>query len=288
MSIIWREIDVNRMMLTFGIQCLYFEARVAPDQRYGQTKLESDAIHGFRYNSPAEERLMRTSISQRIILSEFGRVYEGGARFTIPPVKLENGVYVPVLMHERAFLGDVIVVKTKSMRDFDVLRKGYRDQLFAFDVKKILNVSSIDADGNEHQYAYGTDYTITVNGTAPDILVGSAMGESSFGVIPLSGSGEVQILSANNQLISSTIQIVWNATGDNPADGDYYTVEFLCSPNYVIYNYSDKARATEENDLPRTVMCVKRAYFNPTKPKMDEVATNETIMNTPSQVYDAP
>ena len=38
--------------------------------------------------------------------------------------------------------------------------------------------------------------------------------------------------------------------------------------------------------LPRTVMCVKRAYFNPTKPKMDKVDTTQEIMETSSEVFD--
>jgi hypothetical protein len=279
-GVIWENIDVNDMMREFGIQCLYFESRLAPDKRFGQTKLESDAIHGFRYNSSVEERLMRTSISQRIILSEYGRIYDGGARFTIPPVKLVDGLYIPVPMHERAFSGDVIAIKTKVIRDFDVLKKGYRDQLFAFDVKTILSVASIDADGNEHIHLYGRDYTLQVDGTT--LTATKRTDEDIY-----------DLITTQDMAIASQIDFVWNTsvqtgetTLDVPSNESNYTVEFLCSPNYVIYNYSDKARATEENDLPRTVMCVKRAYFNPVKPKMDEVDTKETIMDTPSQVFD--
>jgi len=287
-SIIWRNVDVNRMFKTFGVQCYYYEARIAPDQRYGQTKLESDAIHGFRYNDPVEERLMRTSISQRIILSEHGRMYQGGARFTIPPVKLVNGIYQAVSMHERAFLGDVIVMKTKSMRDFDILKKGYRDQIFAFDIKKILSVSSVDNQGEEHIYTYDTDYTITINGKSVSLSDGGTpIGEGEFGVVLFGGSDVVEIVTAHNNNIVNTIMIVWKENGNHPAEGENYTVEFLCSPNYIIFDYSDKIRSTEENNLPRTVMCVKRAYFNPVKPKMDEVELRQPIMDTQSEVYDS-
>ena len=287
MGIVWNDSDTEDMMREFGVQCLYFEARIAPDQRYGQTKLESDAIHGFRYNDPVEERLMRTSISQRIILSEHGRCYEGGARFTIPPVKLVDGTYQAVPIYERVFLGDVIVIKNKSMRDFDILKKGFRDQLFAFDVKKILNISAIDAEGIEHNYAYGTDYTLTINGVEATIIEGNTpIGEGGFGVVLFGGTGEVELVTAQNDKIANTILIVWKDGGSHPAYGNTYTVEFLCSPNYVVFNYSDKVRATEDNDLPRTVMCVKRAYFNPVKPKMDEVDTKQEILETSSEVYD--
>ena len=286
MGIIWLNSDTEDMMREFGVLCYYFESRIAPDQRYGQTLLSSDAIHGFRYNDPVEELLIRTSISQRIILSEHGRCYEGGARFTIPPTKLAEGAYVSVPMHERVFLGDVVVVKTKSMRDFDVLKKGFRDQLFAFDVKKILNIASVDGEGKEHVYSYGTDYTLIINGVEATIVGGDTpIGEGGIGVIPASGKNEVEIIATQDK-ITSTILINWVDDGNHPAYGDYYTVEFLCSPNYVVFNYSDKVRATEDNDLPRTVMCVKRSYFNPVKPKMDEVDTKQEIMETPSEVYD--
>lgn len=283
---IWRNIDVNRMFRNFGSKCYYFESRIAPDQRFGLTELSSDAIHGFRYNDAVEEVLIRTSISQRIILSEHGRMYEGGARFTIPPVKLHDTEYVPVKMFERVFLGDVIVVKSKSMRDFDVLKKGFRDQLFAFDVKKILNIASVDVIGKEHVYSYGTDYTLIINGVTATVVEGDTpIGEGGIGVIPAGGNNEVEIVATQNKIIS-TILINWIDGGNSPAYGDYYTAEFLCSPNYVVYNYSDKVRATEDDDLPRTVMCVKRAYFNPTKPKMDKVDTTQEIMETSSEVFD--
>jgi hypothetical protein len=286
-NIIWRNNDVNRFFKTFGIQCYYFESRIAPDQRYGQTRLDSDAIHGFRYNDPVEERLMRTSINQRIIFSEQGRCYEGGAQFSIPPVKLLGNEYVPVEMYERIFLGDVIVIKSKSMRDFDVLKKGFRDQLFAFDVKKILNVASVDIEGKEHVYSYGTDYTLIINGKEATITDDSVpIGEGGFGAILFGGKNEVEIVATQDK-ISSTILINWKDDGNSPAYGNYYTVEFLCSPNYVAFNYSDKERATEDNNLPKTVMCVKRAYFNPVKPKMDEVDTKEEIMATSSEVFDS-
>jgi len=286
MGEIWNDSDVQDMMDEFGIQCYYYESRIAPDQRYGQTKLESDAIHGFRYNDPVEERIMRTSISQRIILSEHGRQYEGGAKFTIPPTKLVDGAYVTVPMYERVFLGDVIVAKSKSMRDFDILKKGFRDQLFAFDVKKILNIASIDSGGIEHSYTYGTDYTLTINGIEATIVESNTtIGEGGFGVIPFGGTGEVELVKAQNDNIANTILIVWKDDGNHPAYGNNYTVEFLCSPNYVVFDYSDKVRATEDNDLPRTVMCVKRAYFNPVKPKMDEVDTKQEIMDTSSEVF---
>jgi hypothetical protein len=326
-SIIWRNSDVNRMFRTFGIACLYFESRIAPDQRYGQTKLESDAIHGFRYKDAVEERLMRTSISQKIILTEHGRMYEGGAKFSIPPVKLVDGVYVPVGVYERVFLGDVIVVKTKSIRDYDSLKKGFRDQLFAFDIKTILSVTSVDANGIEHEHLYGRDYTLQhgnyrvsipfekTDGTSVNVSLGKEYvdqnglvpfeyengGTEYLGISPTitatkrDGENVYDIDLSDTMPIASQINIVWNTeiqSGetvlDVPSDGNNYTVEFLCSPNYVVYNYSDKSRATEENNLPRTVMCVKRAYFNPVKPKMDDVDTHQMILDTPDAVFNEP
>lgn len=279
MSIIWQDSDVLKMTVTFGVNCLYFQARKAPDQNYGQTKLESDAIHGFRYDSPESVKLMRSAISQKIALSEHGRMYQGGATFTIPPVAMVSGVLVTPKVYERIFIGDVIVVREKAIRDWDVLRKGKRDQIFAFDVKTILSVSSIDGAGVEQVYLYGRDYTIQIDGVA--VTATKRTGENVWDITP-----------AATQPITSMLNIVWNTAAIDgvtpivPDPESYYTVEFLCSPNYVVMPLGDKDRATEDNNLPKTIQCVKRAWFNETKPLLDTVDTRQTIDNSDRKIYD--
>jgi hypothetical protein len=290
MGIIWRNTDIERQFRMFGIQTLWYESRIAPDKRFGQTALESDAIHGFRYNDPQEFRLQRTSISQRLILTEHGQKYQGGARFTIPPVALSKGKFVELPIYERIFKGDVLVIKSKAMRDYDILKKGFRDQLFAFDVKTILSVTSISASGAEATHVYPEDYQLEVNGVIAtyvkrdEVPFGSlpfgsfAFGGSGYGAIDIAVNGATQIV--------NTIKIIWNTDSENiPADGVNYSVEFLCSPNYIVYDDVAQPRATEENDLPKTILCVKRAYYNPIKPTLDKVETKDQVLDTDHTVY---
>jgi len=278
MGIVWENTDVLDMIDEFGVNCLYFQARIAPDTRYGITKLESDAVHGFRYDAAESVRLIRTSISQRIALSDHGRTYQGGATFTVPPVAFVGGVLVTPKIYERVFLGDVIVVQGKAMRDWDVLKKGYRDQLYAFDVKAILSVNSVDAAGVEKTHLYGRDYTLQIAGV--EVTATQRSGQDVWDIAP----------SATYPIISS-VQIVWRTVATDagtpvvPASGETYTVEFLCSPNYVVMPLADKTRATEENDLPKTIQCVKRAFFNTSKSIMDTVDTGQSIDDTDTQVY---
>ncbi len=261
---IWTQNNVLSFFRQFGVDCLYYQARLSPELRYGVTKLSANALYGYKYATPSTVRLLRTSVNYRIINTEHGRIYEGGARFSIPPIVKVAGVITPVSMFETVFKGDVIVVKNKPVRDYDVLTKGKRDTLFAFDVKKILSVSSVNASGVETLHAYGTDYTLTVDNVAVNatVLV----------------DGTVQINATADMPIASQIAFVWQAGGTAPLDGREYSVEFLCSPNYVIWDELANVRATEDENLPKMVMTVKRAYFANAANTIDGIQTDEAVM----------
>ena len=265
MGVIWDEYDVQDMMDEFGVDCLYYQARLSPELKNSVSPLGAAAIRGFNYATPQPVRIQRTSISFMIICQPEGRLYQGGARFTVPATALDaNGVFQPVPMYTTMFKGDVIVVKDKPIRDYDVLTKGKRDRLHAFDVITILSVVSIDAAQVEHFYAYGTDYDLAVNGT------------------PLTGiikpDGSVGLLLTADMPIVSDITFQWLDGGAAPPVDTDYNVEFICSPNYIVWDEMAKARGTHDNDLPKMLMAVKRAYVSKATNPVDQVSTKDNTL----------
>lgn len=256
----------------FAIDCLYFQARLSPQLRQGVTRLDSNTIYGYTYYNPVSVKLMRTSINYRMYNLDYGRIYEGGARFTIPTYEYSTGTAKRSLIYDRLFKGDIIVVKDRPVRDYDVLKKGGRDTMFAFDVKEILSVISINRnDNSEIHHEYGNDYKLVIDGNDADATV--------------TESGTVLLESVDGIQIASSIEIVWFENGNIPVEGDDYAVEFMCSPNYVVFDELAKPRMISDRDLPKSIMCVKRAYFNKTPNPLDSVDTRQPILDEPDKTY---
>lgn len=269
----WDETDTKDFFDDdFAIDCLYFQARLSPKLRQGVTRLDSDTVYGYTYYDPVPVKLMRTAINYRMYNVEYGRIYEGGARFTIPTYEYSSGDARRSTVYDRIFKGDIIVIEDRPIRDYDVLRKGYRDTLFAFDVKEILSVISVLRDNTEKQYTYGTDYKIRVDGNDASVEITS--------------DGTIKLESIEGIKIASTIEIVWLEDGDKPVNGDYYAVEFMCSPNYVVFDELAKPRMTSDRDLPKSIMCVKRAFFNKLPNPIDDTENRNAILGSPDKVYD--
>jgi len=294
MGTIWTTRDIASMVKTFGINCLWYESRLSADLKNGITRLNSDAILGFKYNLPVAVRLIKSSVSQHIVNSPEGNIYEGGAKFEIPPIVMIAGVVTPLTIYNRIFKGDVIVVPTKPIRDFDVLTKGKRDYLFAFDVRTILSVKSVPlgnskypSDHIEVSYNYGVDYKIQINFVDADVTINPDNTVTINTPVPNQVAANINFVWLNNESpnlfptpgrpsigyeIDET-PIVRN----NPPDGVQYVVEFSAAPNYVIWDELAKARGTEENDLPKMVMAVKRAYFNSAPNPVDSIPVNQPV-----------
>ncbi len=265
---------VQKLIRQFGVECLWYQSKLSPELRHGLTMADADAIHGYKYDDPVQVRLIRTSVSYHIITRPAGKIYEGGARFSIPPVEWVEGEFKRLTIYDRIFKGDIIVIKNKPIRDFDVLTRGKKDVIFAFDVKSILSLVSVNAEKFELRYIYGTDYKIKVNGTEPTTVILS--------------DGTVQISASADMPVVSDIEVEWLETEDSkaPAVGADYAVEFLCSPNYIVWEELAKARATEENDLPKMVMTVKRAFFNKLTNPIDTVDTKQDVFETNDRFLD--
>jgi hypothetical protein len=271
-SIIFDDDDSEDVLETFGVDCIYFQARATSQLKQGVQKLDSDAILGMHYEQGVGARLVRTSISYHLINSEEGKIYKGGARFTIPQKKFINGVYVEQKVYERIFIGDVIVVMDKPIRDFDILQKGKRDKVFAFDVVKILNLTYSDVDKNPIYYKYNDDYKIKVNGTECTVIV------NADGTVTIVNSETVQFGVNSNFPVVSQIEIEWQDGGKRPPENEQYVMEFLSSPNYIVFDNLAKPRATHDNDLPKMVMCVKRAFVNMTENPIDQALLRQPVL----------
>ena len=274
MSRIWGNQDIRKFFRRFGTACLWYESRLSPQLRQGLTDLGADTIYGRKYNDPVDVRLMRSTINYRIVYAADGRIYEGGARFTIPPVVYVGKDTKRLEIYDRIFMGDVIVVKTKPIRDFDILRRGYRDTLFAFDVGEILSVVSTNVRGVETIHQYGVDYNLSVNGKTA--------------VARVREDGTISITQTKTVPIVSELTVNWlNQTGaKKPTEGAEYAVEFLCSPNYVVWDNLANIRATEENDLPKSVLCVRRAFFNQIQNPVDSVNKQQAVFGKKPQILD--
>jgi hypothetical protein len=272
MGEIWNDDDNEEMLEEFGVDCIYFQARQSSQLKHGVQRLDSDAILGFHYEQGVGARLIRTAVSYQIINSEEGRIYKGGARFTIPQKKFINGAFVIQNIYERVFIGDIIAVMDKPIRDFDILQKGKRDTVFAFDITKILSITYSDATKQTIRYAYNTDYTLKVNNVDAQVVV------NDDGTVTIVNPETVQFGVNSLYPVTSQIQIVWLLDGVKPPENEQYVVEFLSSPNYIVYDNLAKARGTHDNDLPKMIMSVKRAFVNMIENPIDQAPLRQQVL----------
>jgi hypothetical protein len=282
MGIIWDEYDNEDMFQEFSTPFLWFQARQSPALREGLNKTNTGAIFGYYYEAQVAVDLVRTSINLFITNSDNGRIYKGGCKLQIPPTKYVNSAFVRLPIFDNIFKGDVLVALNKPIRDFDVLTKGIRDKVFAFDIKTILSVTAVDANSQEVTYYYGTDYVIKIDGIEYTVIANQLypIGEGQVGVIPAGGQPYPITFAENNSSINvkSNIEIIWTVDGKHPAEGEKYGIEFTCSPNYVVWDNAPKPRGTSDNDLSKVVLCVKRAFFNDSPNPLDKIDTNQKIM----------
>lgn len=162
--------NINLSMQSKGQPLKYYSARMCSciAENSGYPKPECGCILGYWYDDEPELiHGIRTSVEKKYLNQNFGRLFDGGAKFIIP--KFHNG------KEQEAWLklahGDVIVVEGRYRRESDILRRGVRDKLFAFDVGEIISVSK---EGKI--YKEGEDYTVNgveivwqENGESPEI-----------------------------------------------------------------------------------------------------------------------
>lgn len=264
---IFDEYDDDEFLDTFSVQAFYFMARKSPDLEYGVTRLESTAIFGMRYAEPVPVEVMRTSVSQWVLHQPGGQIYSGGCRLTIFPTRHGSRQHFYDMLSD----GDVFVIRDKLVREYDILAKGKREYIFSYDVRAVIAVLSVNLNNVPEFYQYGVDYTLQL-GDNPAQTVNQ--------------NNIIYITDPYETSIGKSLSIVWINPAKQPYKGQKYTVEYLCSPNYVVWNDRAKIRAVLNNDLPKTVMCVKRPIFNQSLNPIESVPTQEKIMDHTKSTFD--
>ena len=160
--------NLTLLMDTYGMTLKYYAGRLCSciADNNGQPRVGCGCNLGYYYDSPPDTvHAVRSNYSYKFTNSPNGRVFDGGAKFTIPPA-FEG---VPQRVHSRIARGDVLVVSNKVRRETEFLTKGTRDTLYAFDVQEIMVVSQEGLI-----YTPTVDYTVSdrtinwvIGGTAP-------------------------------------------------------------------------------------------------------------------------
>lgn len=223
------------VMDTYGTPLKYYQGRLCScvAENGGSPDPKCRCNQGFYYKTAVTIYGTKTNVSSKYLRTSYGRIFDGGAQISIP--KHYNGNEQEV--HTTLGHGDIIVDPNKNRRDTDILIKGIRDFIFAFDIKSILSIYA-----KEKEYINGVDFTIIEN-------------ESVAGKLTT---------------------IIWEDTADIQ-EGEYYTVEFICNEQYRVYEDGGTRRGVEDTDLPRKVICTLRRYAETEKDSgvIDDIDTNQ-------------
>ena len=229
--------NIRKLLQRFGQTYKYYPARLCycVEDNNGNYLPNHTCNHGFYFGTAQTITVIKTQFNEKFLNSPQGVIFNGGAQFTIPKFNLAE-VEQPVwktIAH-----GDVLASLTKIRRDTDILLRGVRDKIYAFDVKEVLTVSR-----GVTIYTASTDYTVS---------------EQTF------DAGKLTVIN-------------W-ITGRGPATGETYAVEFTCLHQFKVWDEAAMDRGTDIDDLPRKIKCVLRRFINPEKTAYDKgVNLNQEI-----------
>jgi hypothetical protein len=192
-------------------------------------------MQGFYFDAPETILAMRTAVSYKLLNTAFGKSLNGGATFTIPKYNLQK-------VEQRAWTiiarGDVLALTTETRRETDILLRGTRDVLYAFNVQEILGVYR-----DNFKYTLNTDYILS---------------------------------EITTQAAANLTQINW-VTGRGPATGEAYSVEFTCLQQYKVWDDGGQDRGTDTQKMPKKIIAVPRRFVNPDPIKLTEIKIDENI-----------
>lgn len=138
MSLKITDPNLTLLMDTYAQPLTYYAGRLCScvASNGGRPKIGCGCDLGFYYDEPETIYGIRTNFDYKFSQTPHGRIYNGGAKFIIP--KYYQGKEQKAF--HRIMQGDIIVID-KPRRDTEILKKGIRDYLYAFDVKEIFVVS---------------------------------------------------------------------------------------------------------------------------------------------------
>jgi hypothetical protein len=215
--------NIKLSLQTFGQTIIHYPSRICScvGENNGVPRLDHTCIQGFYFDTPETIIGIRTAVSYKLLNTSFGRALNGGATFTIPRLNLSN---VEQQCWKKIARGDILALENKTRRDTDILIRGTRDVLYAFNVSEILSI-----------YRNNTKYELTEDYTLSETTTSAA---------------------------AKLMQINW-VTDKGPATGETYSVEFTCKQQYKVWDDGGQDRGTDVDQLPKKVIAVLRRFINP-------------------------
>jgi len=214
----------------------------------GQPDPACTCYNGFRYPAnPVTVNLMRTQVNYKGMPSQLAMILQGGCQITVPRCTKElddNGdeYYKLNTVYDRVNMGDVFVIENRYRRERDVLKKGTQDRIKAFDVQSIISVSKRGT-----KYVEDLDYEyVSFDYPNPYFYVGI---NPDLDGMQLAKGYDVQ-----------GGEISWLDQGNSPSSGEFYTVEYSCKQQYMVYQDLAKDRGGDNDPLPKRLVCTLRNY----------------------------
>jgi hypothetical protein len=194
----------------------------------GTPRAGCDCINGVRYDldKTQELRVLKTGMDYKRMPTELVNAMLGGANITVPRYAYD---------------------KDCKWSEVDVWQKASLNDIFI--VK------------NARQRA--TD--ICVRGVRDSIRTYSLAFDDRENPLVLSISKEADIYDAENYSVDRNGVITW-ASGEGPADGEYYAVEFIENPHYVVWIALEMVRGHDASydmpaiELPKKFAAKLRTY----------------------------
>jgi len=146
--------NIVRSLRRFGQTVKHYPGTLCSciGENNGVPLLNHTCNQGYYYGAPETIVAIRTAISYKYLNTPQGVIYDGGATFTIPRLNLSG---VEQRAYSTIIHGDILVCENKTRRDTDILKRGVRDFIYAFDVTEVLGIYK-----NSAKYA-SSNYTIT-------------------------------------------------------------------------------------------------------------------------------
>ncbi len=160
---------ISDLIDRYSVEMKYYQATICSciAANAGHPATDCDCANGFRYlQNPVTVNLLRTSVNYRALPpDQAGLILQGGCQITVP--RCIKGVdafgkpcYQKLNIYDTLNIGDVFVITGRTRRDRDILKKGTRDIVRAFDIQEIVNISLLGT-----QYIENIDYNfISYNG----------------------------------------------------------------------------------------------------------------------------
>lgn len=131
--------NIESLMAMGGQTLNYYQGRLCScvNENNGQPILGHGCNQGMWYAAPVTTMALRQKVSTKFLSRPEGRIYDGGAQFTIPKFYED----IEQTAHKTIARGDILSVVGRNRRETDVLTRGSRDFLYAFDVSEVINIS---------------------------------------------------------------------------------------------------------------------------------------------------